>query len=82
MATPMRSIRPQTVTLAVLAILFGLGAAWIAKQILLSKREQPAVQAAPPPQMVPVLVLQSNLDADALIRGQDVAVVAGSNVEP
>ena len=32
------------------------------------------MQAAPPPQMVPVLVLQSNLDADALIRGQDVAV--------
>lgn len=73
----MRSIRPQTVTLAVLAILFGLGAAWAAKQVLLAKREAPPQVAAvtPPEPTVALLVVQSNLAADARIREQDVGQV-------
>lgn len=75
----MSSIRPQTVTLAVLAVLFGLGAAWAAKQILLAKQPPPApVAEAPPPPMVTLLVVQSNLVADARIREQDVGQVAES----
>ncbi|MEI8373649.1 MAG: Flp pilus assembly protein CpaB [Planctomycetota bacterium] len=75
----MRSIRPQTVTLAVLAILFGLGAAWAAKQILLAKQPPPEpVAEAPPPPMATLLVVQSNLVADARIREQDVGQVADS----
>ena len=69
----MRSIRPQTITLAVLAILFGLGAAWAAKQVLLAKQAPPVVQTPPPAPRVPLLVLQSNLAADARIGARDVA---------
>lgn len=76
----MRSIRPQTVTLAVLAILFGLGAVWAAKQVLLSKQVVPVVAPAPAPlePPVPLLVVQSNLVADARIREQDVGQTQNS----
>ncbi len=76
----MRSIRPQTVTLAVLAILFGLIAAWAARQVLFAKREAlPQVAAAPLPEpKVEMLILQSNLVADARIRDQDVGQVPAS----
>ena len=76
----MRSIRPQTVTLAVLAILFGLFAAWAAKQILFAKRELPpqAVTAPAPEPKLTLLVLQSNLAGDTRIRDQDVGLVPES----
>jgi len=76
----MRSIRPQTVTLAVLAIMFGLGAMYFARQILLARRELPVVQPAPAPQepMAPLLVLQTNLPGDSRIRDQDVGQVSES----
>jgi Flp pilus assembly protein CpaB len=74
----MRSIRPQTVTLAILAILFGLGAAYFARQILNSR--QPPVVQAPPPAPPPepsdkLLILQSNLQANTRISEQDVGEV-------
>ena len=72
----MRSIRPQTVTLAVLAILFGLGAAWAARQVLLT-RQQTVAQPAPAPAepREPLLVMQANLVAGARVREQDVGQV-------
>ena len=71
----MDSIRPQTVTLAVLAIMFGLGAAWFAKQIL--TRQQPPVEKvveSPPVEPTSqLLVMQTNLPKDSRLRDQDVA---------
>ncbi len=76
----MRPIRPQTVTLAVLAILFGLGAAWAARQVLLAGRQQVVVQPAAPPAepKESLLVMQTNLVAGARVREQDV----GQSLEP
>ena len=66
-------------TLAVLAILFGLGAAWAAKQVLLAKREQPVVQqAAPREAMASLAVLQRNMPADARLLDIDVEQVQQS----
>jgi len=70
----MRSVRPQTVTLIVFAILLGLSAAIVFKSFLLAPR--PVVQAPPPPapDTVPVLVWQSNLPVNARVRDSDVAI--------
>jgi Flp pilus assembly protein CpaB len=68
----MRSIRPQTVTLLVLAILFALAAAITAKSFLMNKTV--VVTPPPPPDLVEVLVWQSNLPANARVRDSDVAV--------
>ncbi len=71
----MRSIRPQTVTLAVLAIIFGLGAALIAKMVL---QTRPVVEVPPPAAVEPteyVLCVQANLPMNARIREGDVGVV-------
>jgi pilus assembly protein CpaB len=72
----MRSIRPQTVTLAVVAILLGLVAAYAARRYLESK---PVVAPPPPvaaaPQTASVAVAQTNLLPGTRIRSQDVATV-------
>ena len=70
----MRSVRPQTVTLIVFAILLALASAIVFKTFLLTPR--PVVQAPPPPppDLVQALVWQSNLPVNARIRDSDVAV--------
>ena len=71
----MRSIRPQTITLAVVAILFGLVAAWAARQILFAKPER-VVAAVPPPVVEPrekLLILQANLPENSRVLEANVA---------
>ena len=70
----MRSVRPQTVTLAVLAILFGLAAAITFKSFLMVQR--PVIQPPPeaPPDTVQVLVWQSNLPVNARVRDTDFSI--------
>lgn len=69
----MRPIRPQTVTLVVLAIFLGLAAAYTAQMYLKSKPI--LLPEAPPPPMAQVVYAQSNMPANSRIRVQDVAEV-------
>jgi pilus assembly protein CpaB len=64
----MRRIRPATVTVAVLAILFGLVAAYTARRFM-----EPAPPA--PEKTVPVVVAKVNLPKNGRLREQDVEVV-------
>jgi pilus assembly protein CpaB len=69
----MSSIRPQTVTLATVAVLFGLVSAYVVKRSLEPKAA--AETAAPKPPTATVLVAQTNLSPYARIREADVAAV-------
>jgi pilus assembly protein CpaB len=68
----MNSIRPQTVTLAAVAIVFGLVAAYGAKRLLEPK---PVVDTVQGPKMAAVVVAQTNLTEYARIGDRDVEAV-------
>jgi Flp pilus assembly protein CpaB len=68
----MNTIRPQTVTLAAVAIMFGLVTAWGAKTILTPKPVVPTVEK---PKMASVVVAQGNLTEYLRIADRDVADV-------
>ncbi|MGD0898199.1 MAG: Flp pilus assembly protein CpaB [Thermoguttaceae bacterium] len=68
----MSSIRPQTVTLAAVAVVFGLVAAYGAKRILEPK---PVVAVVENPKTVTVVVAQTNLTPYARIGDRDAQTV-------
>jgi pilus assembly protein CpaB len=68
-------IRPQTVTLVVIAILFGLVAMYATRRYIESRRVAPEVPPVVAPKMMPVVVAQANLKEGATIRDADVAAV-------
>lgn len=65
----MKRITPGTVTVGVLAIVFGLVSAYVARHYL---QQTPVAQASPQPQLVTVVVAKYNLPKYARLRDSDI----------
>lgn len=82
----MSRISTETMTFGILALLFGLGGAYLARLYL---RPEPEVEAAPPPQSIEVPLAAMDLPADKLLRMGDIVIkpmtteqIANQNIDP